>query len=199
MTIADKRELRRWAAERRRGLDPAWRARAEQAAAANAIQFIEEKKANSAALFASFGDEIDTHQLIKALLARGIGVALPLVVRGEKRIEMRAVNQFPEACRPGAYGILEPDPAKCPRVPADALDIIFVPGLLFTREGWRLGYGGGYYDRLLKENRHALAVAYGFSTQIVETLPREKWDQRVLMIIDDAGIHPTIMRHDEAI
>ncbi|MCE5231433.1 5-formyltetrahydrofolate cyclo-ligase [bacterium] len=184
-----KRALRKRASGRRSALGAEWRARASAAAAQNASRFIHESGAKTVALFASFGDEIDTHGLIRELLKKGIGVALPLVVRGEKRIEMRRIDRFPEDCRGGAYGILEPDPALCPEiVPASRFDVIFVPGLLFTREGWRLGYGGGYYDRLLKEDHTALAVAFGFSKQIVDDLPHDAWDRPVNRIVTEAGI-----------
>jgi 5,10-methenyltetrahydrofolate synthetase len=81
--ITDKRELRKWAARQRAELDAAWRAQASAAAAQNVIGLIDQTGAKTVALFASFNDEIDTHELIRALVDRDIRVALPLVVRGE--------------------------------------------------------------------------------------------------------------------
>ncbi len=108
----DKRELRRWAAQRRAALGGAWRASAEAAAAQRAIELIESRGAKTVALFTSFGDEIDTHGLIRELLRQNIRVALPRVVRGEKRIELSVIHQFPEDLAAGTYGILEPDPDR---------------------------------------------------------------------------------------
>lgn len=182
----DKRELRRWASQRRASLDAVWRGEAAAAARKNGIKLIKSRDAKTVALFTSFGDEIDTHQFILELLEENIRVALPRVVHGEKRIELLLVDRFPEGFRSGRYGILEPDPALFTQVlaPAD-FDIIFVPGLLFTRSGWRLGYGGGFYDQLLNEEHSAPAVGYCFSSQIVENLPHESWDQPVDMVVTE--------------
>ncbi len=182
----DKRELRRWAAQRRAALGGAWRASAEAAAAQRAIELIESRGAKTVALFTSFGDEIDTHGLIRELLRQNIRVALPRVVRGEKRIELSVIHQFPEDLAAGTYGILEPDPDRHGEVLAPAAcGIIFVPGLLFARSGWRLGYGGGYYDRLLQEELAALTAGFCFSAQIVENLPHDDHDRPVGAIVTD--------------
>lgn len=182
----DKRELRRWACRRRAALSAVWRAQAAAAAAKNAIKLVEERGGKTIALFASFGDEIDTHPLILEFMKRNIRVALPRVVRGEKRIELRPVDRFPEGFKSGSYGILEPDPAIHTRVlgPAE-FDTIFVPGLLFTRSGWRLGYGGGYYDRLLNEEHSALTAGFCFSTQLVENLPHDEHDRPVDTVVTE--------------
>lgn len=182
----DKRELRRWASQRRAALDASFRARAAAAAQNNALTLIDRRGAKTIALFASFGDEIDTHQLILELLNRNIRVALPRVIRGEKRIELRLVDQFPQGFKSGSFGILEPDPGIHTQILAPAeFDMIFVPGLLFTRSGWRLGYGGGYYDRLLKEDHAALSVGYCFSAQLVENLPHDDHDRPVDVVLTE--------------
>lgn len=132
------------------------------------------------ACFASFGDEIDTRPLMEALAAGHRTVALPLVLHRERRLEFRAVDRFPAGCVPGPFGILQPDPLQCPEIiEPEALEAIVVPGLAFTRDGWRLGYGGGYYDRLLLEAPRAKSAGVAFHGQLVESLPLDPWDRAV--------------------
>lgn len=86
--------------------------------------------------------------------------------------------------RPGAFGIMEPDPAQCLDVDPRRADIIFVPGVAFTSGGERLGRGGGYYDRLLGILPEAiLRVGVCFPCQMVDELPTEPHDQAVDIVI----------------
>jgi 5-formyltetrahydrofolate cyclo-ligase len=72
-------------------------------------------------------------------------------------------------------------------------DVLLVPLLGFDAEGWRLGYGGGYYDRSLQALRAsgaALAVGFGYAAQEVERLPREPFDERLDWIVTELGARP---------
>lgn len=84
----------------------------------------------------------------------------------------------------GAFGVMEPDPAKCPAFDPREAEIIFVPGLAFTNEGRRLGRGRGFYDRLLAAlPAHILRVGVCFAGQIVEELPCEPHDEEVDIVL----------------
>jgi|UniRef100_UPI0037835AC8 5-formyltetrahydrofolate cyclo-ligase len=88
----------------------------------------------------------------------------------------------------GQMNVWEPKP-HCPPVEIAALDLILVPGLAFTRDGARLGRGGGYYDRLLAHphcRANRLAIAY--DCQIIDHIPVEPHDQRVHQIITESGL-----------
>lgn len=101
--------------------------------------------------YCSMGSEVDTHAIIREALRRGKTVALPRCRRGERALDWHVIEQLEDAV-PGYFGIREPaddpatllDPTSCG---PDALAL--VPGLLFDDEGFRLGYGGGFYDRFL--------------------------------------------------
>jgi len=98
-----------------------------------------------------------------------------------------------DSLRRSPYGMLEPDPEICPRVPADQIDLAIVPGLAFDPEsGIRLGRGGGYYDRLLAdENFSAVTIGVGFEFQVQTGLAAEAHDQAVGHVLSETGLRPT--------
>ena len=71
---------------------------------------------------------------------------------------------------------------------ADEHTIVFVPNLAVDKNGYRLGYGAGFYDKFLSEHSHALSIAINFSEFLVETLPRDSWDRKVKWICTELGI-----------
>lgn len=90
----------------------------------------------------------------------------------------------PSQLIPGPYGLLEPDPQTCPAADPAQADLIFVPGLAFTRDGHRLGRGRGYYDRLLSTlTESTLRVGVCFACQLVDTIPDEPHDQPVDLVL----------------
>ncbi|MBF0514131.1 MAG: 5-formyltetrahydrofolate cyclo-ligase [Desulfovibrionaceae bacterium] len=106
---------------------------------------------------------------------------------GEPGIMDLACPRCEEHLIPGAYGILEPDPAACPSELGASAELIVVPGLAFDRRGCRLGCGGGYYDRLLACPQFAstLTIGAAYAFQVVETLPQEPWDVRLRAICSE--------------
>jgi 5-formyltetrahydrofolate cyclo-ligase len=84
----------------------------------------------------------------------------------------------------GVWGIREPA-AHCPRSDAKQAGFMLVPGVAFTGRGERLGYGGGYYDRLLMNVPLARRVGAGFASQVVEVLPTDAHDQRVHVVVTE--------------
>ena len=86
--------------------------------------------------------------------------------------------------RSGAFGVMEPDPARCPAFDPRDAEMIFVPGLAFTADGQRLGRGRGFYDRLLAElPPQILRVGVCFREQIVTGIPSEPHDEDVDLVL----------------
>lgn len=84
------------------------------------------------------------------------------------------------------YGMDEPA-EDLPVLPPGSIDLALVPGLAYDREGWRLGYGGGYYDRFLR-NFHGVSLGVTFEALLLESLPRGDFDLPVDWVVSDAGI-----------
>ncbi|MBE5785063.1 MAG: 5-formyltetrahydrofolate cyclo-ligase [Clostridiales bacterium] len=94
---------------------------------------------------------------------------------------------FDDAFTVGAYGILEPDAARCEAVGAEEIDLVLLPGLAFGRDMSRLGKGAGYYDRLLPRLT-AAKVGFAFDVQIFDAVPVEKWDEKADAVATNHGI-----------
>ena len=89
---------------------------------------------------------------------------------------------------PGPFGLAEPT-AAAPRMAHESVDVVFVPGIAFDLSGLRLGYGGGYYDRLLPSlRRDCLRIGIAFDSQILDEIPAEEHDERVDLIVTDARV-----------
>ncbi|MEW6522551.1 MAG: 5-formyltetrahydrofolate cyclo-ligase [Bacillota bacterium] len=139
--------------------------------------------------YAHFRHEVDTTELIQAALASGRRVVLPRSDPKTRSLSIFAVLG-PEDLAPGAYGIMEPVPGRCPQVPPGEVDLVCVPGVAFTRDGGRLGYGGGYYDRFLGLlGPGAVSLGVAFELQLVDELPLDCHDRRVAAVVTEAGVY----------
>lgn len=138
-------------------------------------------------LYLDIRREAGTRLILQELWRRGIGTAVPKVCGRELEFyQIRGEGDSSvEALKPGYMGILEPVKVVCSQVRQEEA-LVVVPGLAFDRKGYRLGYGGGFYDRFFaREPKHPKwALAYGF--QIRNSLPKENWDQRMDKIITPA-------------
>jgi 5-formyltetrahydrofolate cyclo-ligase len=132
-------------------------------------------------VFWSFGSEVPTGPLIDRLVRRGVDVALPRIV--DRNLE--AVRFRPgDPTRRTGFGAEEPTGGVT--IAPRALDVIAVPGVAFDRRGRRVGYGGGFYDRLLPATE-AIPIAIAFSVQVVDgDLPAGGSDVPVAAIVTEA-------------
>ena len=147
----------------------------------------EYRDARCIAAYMSFGSEFDTSAFIQDILARGKRLALPRIDAEKKNIEMRSVADLDRDLVAGTWGIREPA-EHCPQITPNTLDFVLVPGVAFTERGERLGYGKGFYDRLIAGlNPECALVAAAFSCQVVPRIPTTKTDQRVDLVVTETG------------
>jgi 5-formyltetrahydrofolate cyclo-ligase len=132
-----------------------------------------------------FGSEWDTRSLIDALLQCGKVVVVPRVNEATRMVDLFVIGHAVRDIVPGYRGI--PEPAiHCTAIAANEIDWILVPGVAFDTGGRRLGYGGGFYDRLLPHARvDARRIAGAFDLQIVESVPAAPHDLSVEAIVTE--------------
>ncbi len=132
-------------------------------------------------LYYGIGSEPDTAQLLEPLSLKGIPLFLPRCLPGQQ-IEAR-LFQGPNSLSPGLFHIPEPD-ESCPSINRDSLSIILVPGLAFDKQGFRLGHGGGYYDRYLA-GFTGLTVALCRDKLLFPSIPVEPHDHPIDLILTE--------------
>lgn len=177
----DRQALRKELLRRRQALPPDAARRASEAICRRIRANAPFGTAQAVLLYLPFRGEVDVMPLAEEAASRG---ALVLPRCGpDHTLELYRTPDLRQAVRPGTYGILEPDPERCAPVPPGALDLIVAPGVGFDRRGFRLGYGGGYYDRLLAELPDDLPVVLAaFDEQEVADLLPRPWDRPVTAV-----------------
>lgn len=147
------------------------------------------REAREVMLYMAFRNEVRTDALLADAWARGVRVLLPRCRPGEAGGMDVACVTCAEEVRPGAYGIPEPDPAVCRALETYAPEIVVVPGVAYGRRGFRVGYGGGYYDRFLAgPGREALSLGLAYGFQLVDEVPADSWDARVAAVCTETEI-----------
>ena len=181
-----KDELRRSLRQVRDSIPPQVAEAAATAAAGHLASLPALAGAGTVAIYAPVRRELDPGPAARLLRERGVALAYPRVLVDERRLSFHLVVAE-GALRPGAFGILEPDPAL-PALPLDAIDAFLVPGLAFDRTGTRLGWGLGYYDRTLAALPGRLRVGFCYEGQVVAHVPREPRDLPVHHIVTEIGV-----------
>ena len=180
---ASKKELRRRMLAARRQLSAAERAQYSARIQEQLLARPEYQRAGCIFCYASMSDEVQTLELLKHMLADGKVVCLPLIT-GKGTMESVYLPSL-EALTEGDFGILTVRPEQRELVNPVTIDCILVPGAAFSRDGARLGMGGGYYDHFLPRAAHATRLALTYSCQLTENVPVDVLDCRVDFILTE--------------
>lgn len=179
-----KKELRKKAKEKRDSMDREEVSGKSALIAGRVISHPWFINSNSIFVYVSVDNEVETRAIIKEALDKGKMLCVPRVV-DKKRMEAVPIKNLSEDLEPGFFNILEPKSHLSP-VPKEKIDLVIVPGLLFDRDGYRIGYGGGYYDMYLKNlTRGCKTIGLAFNNQIAQKLPRAEYDIKVMIIITE--------------
>lgn len=172
--IQDKKILRKIYLEKRSNIND--RERRSALAADNILASAKIIAADLILLYVSVGSEAETSYLTDMLIQAGKKVAMPKC--SENGIMTFHIIGSRKDLQPGKYNIPEPCP-KCPIAELTEKTVCIVPGLAFTEEGGRLGYGGGYYDRFTAAFPELFTIGLTFEELIVPELPILPHDLRV--------------------
>ncbi|HEU0234738.1 MAG TPA: 5-formyltetrahydrofolate cyclo-ligase [Gallionella sp.] len=151
------------------------------------LQLPEYRQANTVLGYMNFGAEFVSEPWVARVLADGKRLSLPKVNRHTNHLDLYWVEDLENQLAAGLWGIREPVVERCRRLDTpNEVEFALLPGVAFTRDGARLGYGGGFYDKLLASmKQRPVLVAAAFALQIVERLPQEATDVKVEWIITE--------------
>ncbi|QXM05333.1 5-formyltetrahydrofolate cyclo-ligase [Crassaminicella indica] len=147
------------------------------------------KNAKNIMVYISFRNEVNTSLIIEDLLRSNKNVIIPISIPKTKELILSKLLDPKKELKEGSYGILEPKEEYIRKVDKELLDLILVPGVAFDKRGYRIGYGGGYYDRFLdKLSTNVPAIALAFDFQIVDKIPNDAFDYPVDYIITETQL-----------
>ncbi len=143
------------------------------------------RHSNEILLYSSIGSEIDTWQIFDAAKKAGKKIAFPLCFPDNtmKYYYIESKDDLEE----GSFGILEPKKGLEEYVPTSS-SICIVPAIVFDKEGYRIGYGKGFYDRFLS-TFPGVKVGLVYSCMIVPKVPRGRFDKHVDVMISERGVN----------
>ncbi len=142
--------------------------------------------ADKVLIYLSKEGEVDTDNLLDRAFELGKRVCVPVVDREKDELRVSELPGPEIDFRLGAFGVREPAEEDLNFVPSDQIDLVVVPGLAFDRRGGRIGYGKGYYDRLLSRlDSRVPRIALAFDFQILDTVPQNESDIQVDIIITE--------------
>ncbi len=183
----DKKELRHSLRSRLFALAQSQRRIESKQACQNLIETDEYRNASVIMIFLSLPHEVDTTAVILDAWQHGKTVAVPKVSWQQRHMIAVEITSLETGLTESSSGLKNPTTGV--PMPVEEIDLIVTPGLGFDAKGNRLGRGGGYYDRFFgSEHLVAKKCGFGFSQQIVESVPVDEHDKLVDFLVTDAGV-----------
>lgn len=183
-----RRKYRRW----REQLTPEDKARLDEAITKQVCRLWQYRHSETLLTYVSTPIEVDTHGLIRRALQEGKRVAVPRCVPNTREMEFFCIHGE-EDLRPGTFGVLEPDPQRCQKLTDHTAGLCIVPAFSYDWQGFRLGYGKGYYDRFLSGfGGHRIGICYSACVQ--QALPHGRYDRPVELLVTEKYLRRTAKR-----
>jgi 5-formyltetrahydrofolate cyclo-ligase len=186
---AAKGALRSELLARRDAMPESERARLAEAFTEQLTALPEYAAAKSVLATMSIGSEWSTRAFLERARADGKAIVLPRLTAPPRRLSLHRVEDLDRQLVPGVWDIPEPDPDRCPPVTLAEVDFAVVPALAVDGDGYRIGYGAGYFDKLLTgRGTRPFCVTALPAAFFVESLPHEAHDVPVDAVVDELGL-----------
>lgn len=190
---AMKQDIRKNILAQREQLPAEVRAAHSTAITERLLQLPEYRQAGAMLGYMNFGAEYASELWVERALADGKRLALPKVNHHTNHLDLYWVDDLENQLAAGLWGIREPVVERCERLNGlNEIEFVLLPGVAFTRDGARLGYGGGFYDKLLVRLDDESGVAHSpalvagaYSMQLVERIPQEATDRKVEWLVTE--------------
>ena len=154
---------------------------------ARLMRIEEIRKAATLMVYLSFGSEVRTDDLIRWCWEEGKRIVVPFCHVESRELTACRIDGFDEL-KTGHYGIRAPKEGLLRPVDGREIEVILVPAVAFDRRGYRIGYGGGYYDRFLPRTPQAVKIGVAFASQIIEEIPVDGHDLPVDLIVTEREV-----------
>lgn len=182
--MQDKSDIRKELLRRRDQIPPEVRKTKNRMIRERLLSLDEFRNAGIIFFFASFSTEVDTAEMIKTSLSDRKRVVLPKVDKDKHELLLYEIQDLGDLT-PGYMGIPEPSSQK-KQMSINDVDLVIIPGAGFDTSGNRIGYGGGYYDRLLSGLQKDIPViAPAYEEQVIDLVPAAEHDKKVSIIVTD--------------
>ncbi|MGD9022538.1 MAG: 5-formyltetrahydrofolate cyclo-ligase [Deltaproteobacteria bacterium] len=186
---AKKSEIRKSTLARRDGLSKKKHVQKSKAIMGRLFEFANFLESRIVLFYLSQKSEVDTEPMIRRALELEKIIALPLIDQEKMQIVPLKVDDLDRDVRPGYRGIREPIAQRCKHIPVEHINLAIIPGIAFDERGGRIGYGTGFYDRLIPDlDITTRKVALAFECQIVPQIPMEPHDRYTDIIITEERI-----------
>jgi 5-formyltetrahydrofolate cyclo-ligase len=147
------------------------------------------KKAKVILFYVSKGSEVKTEGMIKLALKSGKRVVVPISDVKQKKLILSELKDFDKELEPGTFKILEPKKEFFRPISPDNIDFIIVPGIAFDKNGNRIGYGMGFYDKFLSSlKKHIPVIGLAYEFQVVDNIPATDKDVTVDKILTEKRV-----------
>ena len=181
----DKKELRKVAKERLNNIDSTTRKRISNQIVHQLISSDLWKQADTIGVTVSSGFEWDTEPIIEQGWQEGKTIVVPKCTPENRQLDFYHLENF-DQLEESFYNLREPNPARTTKVNKQAINLLIVPGLLYDKRGYRIGFGGGYYVRFLTDFQNK-TVSIFYSEQLLDEVPSEPYDLPVQALLTEKG------------
>jgi 5-formyltetrahydrofolate cyclo-ligase len=183
--MLSKKELRSFVDGKREKLSSAEKYNMDNSIFEKVIDHKSYISANVLFIYVSYKNEVNTHNIIKHALENNKILCVPKIISLREGMKAIRIGSFGEL-KEGKYGILEPQLDEEKIISPEDIDLLLMPGVAFDFNGGRVGYGGGFYDRFLKQVREdSKKIALAYSFQIFDKVPMDESDMRIDEVITD--------------
>lgn len=183
--MSEKKDLRDEARILRASIPPILREEKSAYILASLIDMPAFKAASDVFCFVSFKDEVETRPILEHLWKQGKRVYIPYIHQAHKTMRASELRSFAEL-EVGYYGVMEQKDEFVRLTDSNKIDLVITPGLLFDIDGYRIGYGGGYFDGFFASfEKPVTKIGICFQEQIRTKLPRAPHDMPVDWIVTD--------------
>ncbi len=186
----DKKEIRKALKEKRKNIPKDKKIIYDKAISERIIDSHYFINAEHVLVFSSSDDEFDTKHIIEACRNGNKKIFYPLCINGNGEMKFLQADS-PDDLSEGMYGIFEPKP-YCKEYVQMENDIVIVPCLSTDKDGYRIGYGKGYYDRFLK-NFNGVSICPCYEELLTDKLPTDKYDIKVKIIVTQNSTKEVIL------